>query len=211
MHATDFASLLASKLCHDLLNPVGAISNGLELMADERDTDMRARCLELVEQSTQAAAAKLKFYRLAFGAAGGFGDLIPARETKEALSDLIAVNGKITLNWLVREDNLEKPVAKIILNLAHIAMDALVRGGTLTIAYEAGAASREIGVMAQGDKLIFSPEIRAMLTGETAADQATTRTAAAYLVQNLAASYGGQILMQSDQEGALTLGTSLKV
>ena len=68
---TDFASLLCSRLSHDLLSPVGALNNGLELLADEHDPEMRQRCLELLAESARASANKLKFFRLAFGAAGG--------------------------------------------------------------------------------------------------------------------------------------------
>ena len=82
---TDFASLLCSRLCHDLLSPVGAFNNGLELLADEDDPHMRERCLELLNESAAAAANKLKFFRLAFGAAGGFGESVDAREAKTAI------------------------------------------------------------------------------------------------------------------------------
>ena len=73
--AIDLASLLCSRLCHDMLSPVGALSNGLELLSSEHDPDMRQRCFELLEQSAKVSADKLKFFRLAFGAAGGFCDL----------------------------------------------------------------------------------------------------------------------------------------
>ena len=68
--ALDLASLLASRLCHDMLSPVGALSNGLELLADEKDPEMRKRCFELLEQSAKISTDKLKFFRLAYGAAG---------------------------------------------------------------------------------------------------------------------------------------------
>jgi hypothetical protein len=71
---TDLAALLCSRLCHDLLSPVGAMSNGLELLAEEQDPEMRKRCVELLEQSARISSDKLRFFRLAFGAAGGFGD-----------------------------------------------------------------------------------------------------------------------------------------
>ena len=57
------ASQLCSRLCHDMLSPVGALSNGLELLADEQDPQMRQRCFELLEQSARTSAAKLKFFR----------------------------------------------------------------------------------------------------------------------------------------------------
>jgi histidine phosphotransferase ChpT len=74
MKSHEFASLLCSRLCHDLLSPVGALNNGIELLADEHDPEMRARCMDLLGESARASANKLKFFRLAFGAAGGFGD-----------------------------------------------------------------------------------------------------------------------------------------
>ena len=79
MNAVELASLLCSRLCHDLLSPVGALNNGIELLADEQDPEMRERCLELLAESARASANKLKFFRLAFGAGGGFGDEIAAR------------------------------------------------------------------------------------------------------------------------------------
>jgi histidine phosphotransferase ChpT len=105
----DLAALLCSRLCHDLLSPVGAISNGLELLADERDPEMRARCMDLLEQSATASANKLKFFRLAFGAAGGFGDLVPTDEPKALISALVAANERLTLEWAVAEPKLAKP------------------------------------------------------------------------------------------------------
>ena len=71
MNAVELASLLCSRLCHDLLSPVGALNNGIELLADEQDPEMRERCLELLAESARASANKLKFFRLAFGAGGG--------------------------------------------------------------------------------------------------------------------------------------------
>ena len=66
--ATDLAALLCSRLCHDLLSPVGALSNGLELLADEKDPEMRKRCFELLDQSAKISTDKLNFFRLAYGA-----------------------------------------------------------------------------------------------------------------------------------------------
>ena len=104
MNAIDLASLLCSRLCHDLLSPVGALNNGLELMADEQDPEMRERCLELLNESARASANKLKFFRLAFGAAGGFGDQIDTREAKIALEGLFGADKRVELGWMVEDD-----------------------------------------------------------------------------------------------------------
>ena len=94
----DLASLLCSRLCHDLLSPVGAMANGLELLADEKDPEMRKRCMELLEQSAKTSTDKLKFFRLAFGAAGGFGDTVPVEEPRALIEALNSNNNRITVN-----------------------------------------------------------------------------------------------------------------
>lgn len=129
----DLASLLASRLCHDMLSPVGALSNGLELLREEKDPEMRRRCFELLEQSAKASADKLKFFRLAFGAAGGFGDMVPVAEARELITALLGDSGRIELAWAVAGETLPKAAVKTLLNLAAIGIEALVRGGTLEV------------------------------------------------------------------------------
>src|SRR5215475_13383576 len=112
MNAVDFASLLCSRLCHDLLSPVGALNNGIELLADETDPEMRERCLDLLGESARTSANKLKFYRLAFGAAGGFADSIDPREAQVAIEGLFGSDGKIQLGWMVTQPALSKTAIK---------------------------------------------------------------------------------------------------
>src|SRR3546814_14076572 len=92
MQAVDFASLLCSRLCHDLISPVGSLYNGVELLVDENDPEMRARCMELLADSARQTANKLKFFRLAFGAAAGFGDQVDPREAHAALEGLFGTD-----------------------------------------------------------------------------------------------------------------------
>src|SRR5687767_13880549 len=136
MKSYEFASLLCSRLCHDLLSPVGALNNGLELLADENDPDMRERCLELLGDSARASANKLKFFRLAFGAAGGFADEVETSEARVAIEGLFGTDGRIQLGWMVDEPLMSKSALKILLNLVLIAGDALVRGGRLDVGAE---------------------------------------------------------------------------
>ncbi|HMU22649.1 MAG TPA: histidine phosphotransferase, partial [Sphingorhabdus sp.] len=95
----DLAALLCSRLCHDLLSPVGAMNNGLELLADEHDPEMRKRCMDLLAESAKSAADKLKFFRLAFGAAGGFGSEVDPMEAKAVIEPLVTSDGRTTLHW----------------------------------------------------------------------------------------------------------------
>lgn len=204
----DFASLLCSRLCHDLLSPVGALNNGLELLADETDPEMRQRCLELLSASAQASANKLKFFRLAFGAAGGFGESVDTREAKTAIEGLFAENKRLTIGWMIDDPTLPKPAVKVLLNLALIAGDALVRGGQLDIGAEAHDGQVEIVLRAEGPRIILDPELRNALTGGAPDTALTPRAAAAYLVHELVAQGGGELQVSEPDSPALLFGAA---
>jgi histidine phosphotransferase ChpT len=205
----DFAALLCSRLCHDLLSPVGAFANGLELMADETDAEMRTRCLDLLAESARTSANKLKFFRLAFGSAGGYGDSVPAEEARQAIEGMFAAAGRVKIGWLVSEPLLAKNAAKILLNLSLIAGDALVRGGQLDIGMERNGDMTEIVVRAQGQKIVLDGELRKALAGELAPDQLTSRNAAAWMIRALVDELGGQVLLSAPEDPALLFGVGL--
>ena len=208
---TDFASLLCSRLCHDLLSPVGALNNGLELLADEHDPEMRARCLELLAESAKASANKLKFFRLAFGAAGGFGDTVDTREAQAAIDGLFGDNHRVSIGWMVEDPVLPKQVIKVLLNLALIGGDALVRGGQLDIGAEARDDMVEIVVRAQGPRIVLDGELRGALSGDTGDSPVTPRAAAAYLVHQLVTQGGGELQVSPPDADVLLFGAAFKV
>ncbi len=202
--SVEFASLLASRLCHDLLSPIGALNNGVELLADEHDPEMRERCMELLAESARTSAAKLKFFRLAFGAAGGFEDDIDTREARTAIEGLVGTKGRVGLQWMVDEASMPKAKIKILLNLALIAADALVRGGTLLV----GAEQGEIVVRAEGERLVLDPELKKALLGQTDEDALTPRSAAAWLVHILIGQGDGEMQVSEPEENVLLFGVS---
>lgn len=208
--AADFASLLCSRLCHDLLSPVGALNNGLELLADEHDPEMRARCLELLSDSAKASANKLKFFRLAFGAAGGFGESVDSREARAAIEGLFGDGHKVKLGWMVEDATLPKPAIKVLLNLALIAGDALVRGGQLDVGAESIDGQIEIVVRADGPRIVLDSEMRAALTGTQGEAVITPRAAAAYLVHALVAEGGGIVQVSDPEDAVLLFGAAFK-
>ncbi|MCK9541220.1 MAG: histidine phosphotransferase family protein [Novosphingobium sp.] len=212
INALDLASLLCSRLCHDMLSPVGALSNGLELLADEKDPEMRRHCFELLEQSAKVSADKLRFFRLAFGAAGGFGEMVPVAEARSLIDALAGNNSRIAINWALAGDVLPKAGVKTLLNLAMIGMDSLVRGGTLDIgaelrADEHGGAS-EIVVRACGPKIAFDADMGRALDGTLPSRDLSSRTAPAAMIRQLAESAGGgvQYVLADD---SLVLGAVL--
>jgi len=204
----DFASLLCSRLCHDLLSPVGALNNGLELLGDENDADMRERVFQLLSESARASANKLKFFRLAFGAAGGFGEQVDSREAKTAIEGLLADNARTTFNWWVEAETLPKTALKVMLNLALIASEALVRGGTLDVGGEENGGQIEIVVKIEGPRIILDPELRGTLTDGERETGVTPRAAAAYLVHTLTAQANGAVQISEPAENVMIFGAA---
>ncbi|MEO7277521.1 MAG: histidine phosphotransferase family protein [Sphingomicrobium sp.] len=208
MNAVDLASLLCSRLCHDLMSPVGALNNGIELLADENDPDMREKCLELLADSARASANKLKFFRLAFGAAGGFGEAIDTHEARAVLEGLFGAERRIDLGWAVADDKLPKGAVKLLLNLALLAGDALVRGGRLDVGAESRDGELEIAIRAEGPRILLDPVLRETLaTGGGVTVE--PRAAGAWLAHSLAAEAGGTIRLSDSSAEVLMIGAAL--
>ena len=211
MNAIDLASLLCSRLCHDLLSPVGALNNGIELLADEQDPEMRERCLELLAESAKASANKLKFFRLAFGAGGGFAAEIDTREARGALEGLYGPEKRIELGWMVAGDRLPKGAVKLLLNLAMIAGDALVRGGRLDIGAERSDEAIEMVIRAEGPRVLVDPVLRETIVNGGANGSVEPRAAGAWLAHGLAAEAGGTIKLSDAADEVLLIGVTLPV
>lgn len=209
MNPIDLASLLCSRLCHDLMSPVGAFNNGIELLADETDPDMREKCLELLADSARASANKLKFFRLAFGAAGGFGEEIDTHEAQTALQGLFGAEKRIELGWVVSSDKLPKDAVKLLLNLAMLAGDALVRGGRLDVGAERnGSGEVELAVRAEGPRILLDPSLRDTLANGSAST-VEPRAAGAWLAHQLVVDAGGTIQLSDAGADALMIGAHL--
>jgi histidine phosphotransferase ChpT len=204
----DLASLLCSRLCHDLMSPVGALNNGIELLADETDPEMRDKCLELLADSARASANKLKFFRLAFGAAGGFGEDVDTHEAKVALEGVFGAERRIELGWVVSTDKLPKGAVKLLLNLALLAGDALVRGGRLDVGAESRDGEIELVIRAEGPRILLDPALRETLS-KGGADTIEPRAAGAWLAYNLAAEVGGTVQLSDPSSPVLMIGATL--
>ncbi|MCM8556934.1 histidine phosphotransferase family protein [Sphingomicrobium sediminis] len=207
MNDQEFAALLCSRLCHDLMSPVGALNNGLELLADENDPQMREQVIELLGDSAAATANRLKFFRLAFGAAGGFGAEIDTSEAKAALEGVFGEEKKIDLDWMVDAPKLPKDAVKLLLNLAMIAGDGLVRGGKLAVGAEQANGQIELVIRAEGPRLMIDPNIVSALTDENGSTE--PRAAGAILARKLAAGQGGSIQTNSPAETMIVIGATL--
>jgi histidine phosphotransferase ChpT len=209
MNAVDLASLLCSRLCHDLMSPVGALNNGIELLADETDPDMREKCLELLADSARASANKLKFFRLAFGAAGGFGEDIDTSEAHAALAGVFGAERRIELGWIVAGEKLPKGAVKLLLNVALLAGDALVRGGRLDVGAENNDDAIELVIRGEGPRILLDPALRETLAKGTSEGAVEPRAAGAWLAHSLAAEAGGTIRLSDPSDEVLLIGITL--
>lgn len=209
MNAVDLASLLCSRLCHDLMSPVGALNNGIELLTDEDDPEMREKCLELLEDSARASANKLKFFRLAFGAAGGFGEDVDTFEAKAALEGVFGAERRIEVGWAVSDDRLPKGAIKLLLNLALLAGDALVRGGRLDVGAESRDDEIELVIRGEGPRILLDPALRETLATGRSGGTVEPRAAGAWLAHSLAADAGGTIRLSDPASETLLIGATV--
>jgi histidine phosphotransferase ChpT len=129
----DLAALLCSRVCHDVISPVGAINNGLELLDDGAgDSD----ALDLIRTSAQNASVRLKFARLAFGASGSVGASIDTGEAEKAAKDFAAAEKKTEVTWSGPRAIIPKNKVKLLLNLFLVAYGGIPRGGSVDVALE---------------------------------------------------------------------------
>ena len=200
----DFAALLCSRLCHDLVSPVGAINNGLEILEEEKDPSMRDAVVDLITKSTRQTANKLQFFRLAFGAAGGFSAQLDMREAEKAVSALLE-GSRVTLDWHVGETSGSKSLVKLLLNICLVTSEALIRGGTLTVKLNDIGGQLALSVEAEGQRIILQDVVKAGLLGDVDEDDLEPRNAPAYLAACVAKELGSALSVEQTGETGLSI------
>jgi histidine phosphotransferase ChpT len=190
----DLSALLCSRVCHDIISPVGAIANGIEVL-DESDDDeeMRKMALDMIRTSSRQATAKLKFCRIAFGAAGSAGSLVDMSEAGEVARAFVGEE-KVKLDWRAPAENRPKLEVKLLLNMLLLAMAGIPRGGAVTVTAE----GRHFAARAQGERAKIPDTIAAVIAG--AVDLATldARLVQPYYAKRLAASVGLRLSIIAD-------------
>jgi len=164
LEALDLAALLCSRVCHDVISPVGAIVNGLEVLDEEKDPEMRSFALDLVKKSATMASAKLQFCRLAFGAAGSAGASIDTGDAETVTRGLFG-DDKIKLDWRAPRILMPKNKVKLILNLCLIAAGTIPRGGTMRVEVEGVGEASVIRILAHGNYARVPAGLAALLDG----------------------------------------------
>jgi len=166
--ALDLAALLCSRVCHDLISPVGAIVNGIEVMEEDKDEETKAFALDLIRKSARVASAKLQFCRLAFGAAGSAGAQIDLGDAQKVAQGLLE-DGKVTLAWNLPRELLAKNRVKLLLNMVLIGAAIIPRGGTLTVdPSRDGEGAPGFRITASGPNARLMPNTVELLAGSPA-------------------------------------------
>jgi len=132
LEALDLAALLCSRVCHDLISPVGAVVNGIEVMEDDADEQTKTFAMDLIRKSAATASARLQFCRLAFGAAGSAGASIDTGDA-EGVARGMMEDDKVKITWSLPRVLLPKNRVKLLLNLMVLAGSTIPRGGSLTL------------------------------------------------------------------------------
>jgi histidine phosphotransferase ChpT len=197
----ELAALLCSRVCHDLISPVGAIVNGLEVLDDDPKPDDREFALDLIRKSAKTASARLQFCRLAFGAAGSAGAQIDLGDAQTMAKGHFE-DGKITIAWNLPRLLLPKNRVKLLLNLLVIAQQTIPRGGVLTVDPLGEGEAMGFQITAAGLNARLSQAIADLLTSGSAGT-IDAHAIQPYYTRLLAEACGISISLVADSEKVL--------
>jgi histidine phosphotransferase ChpT len=200
--------LMASKICHDLISPVGAIGNGLELMEDD-DGDTAKEALQLSQNCVRRASALLELFRMSYGTAGS--DTGLGWDAAKSLATAFLAGTKMSLNWQALPPGVTPPpgATKLLLNLVVLGTEMLPRGGQIAIGLSAGPGGIALKAVAAGQDARVGDEVAAVLKGAAAVPTLNAKTVHGYFSQRLAESLGSRIEVSSVAAGSVTLGARL--
>lgn len=191
------AALLCSRVCHDLISPVSALNNGIEVLADDDDDEMREHALTLISMSGKQASAKLQFARLAYGASTTSGDSLDFGEVRQVI-DTLFESGKVQVVWQVETHTVGRSFVKILANLILIAADCIPRGGSLTVQITDHDDRQTLKIVADGDRAKLNDDVGRALQDELEGDELNPRSIQPFLTGLLAREEGLQIQHQSE-------------
>lgn len=196
--------LLASRICHDLISPVGAVNNGVEFM-QEMGADAMDEALGLISYSATQAAAKLGAFRMAYGA-GGRDPNIKPEDVQKAFSALTSGEGKVSQLWdpfgpLGPAKPYPKAFCKMLMCSMMLGMECLPKGGAVSVKPGTGAQTL---ITAEGDGATVRDMVMAAMSGEAAVDTLDPRLVHPYAIGVLARHYGYKLAITEQAAGKIT-------
>ena len=196
---SSLAALLSARICHDLISPIGALGTAIEVLDDETNTEMHEDALGLVRLSSKQAGAKLRFLRLAFGAGGSAPGIIAMDELKTLTTDMYE-GGKASISYGDCLDGLEKNTARLLLNLTMLAVQAVPRGGDVTITTSQASGATTLSLNATGPKSRLDSNVEKTLSGKAPEDGFDGRTIQPFYAGMIARELKGSVTTTVDGE-----------
>lgn len=196
----DLAALLCSRVCHDVISPVGAIVNGLEVLEEDKDEGMREFAMDLIRKSAHTASARLQFCRLAFGAAGSAGAAIDTGDAEKVARGLFE-DERTKLVWDAPRVYLPKNKVKLALNLCLIGAACIPRGGVMQVAISGEGDATRLSVSVKGPNLKLASHVADLLEGRSESGNVDAHGIQPYFTGLVARSSGMavQVVATSDE------------
>ena len=164
--ASTLVALVSSRICHDLVSPVAALTTAMDILDDDHGADMREQAMELIRNSAAQAGVKLEFMRATFGTGTiGVGEA-DLGELKK-LSERFFSTQKPELQWTLEVASVPRAAARLLMNLLLVGLDCLPRGGVLNVSGSQEGDKLNLSVCATGTRAALKPAVRAGLAGET--------------------------------------------
>jgi histidine phosphotransferase ChpT len=189
LEALDLAALLCSRVCHDIISPVGAIINGLEVLDESNGEDMKDFAFDLIRKSAAQASAKLQFARLAFGAAGSTGAEIDLGDAEKVATGYMQ-GEKAEFSFQAPRVLMAKNKVKLLLNLILLAVGAVPRGGSIAVVVEGDAERPLFTLRSSGPSARIPPAFEKLVPGDIAGIAIDAQAVQAYYTGALARACG---------------------
>jgi histidine phosphotransferase ChpT len=196
----ELAALISSKICHDVISPVGAIYNGLEILGEDDDPKSRAYAMDVIRNVTVQASARLQFARFAFGAAGSAGAEIDLQTARD-ISEGFVGGGKHELSWQAPMGMLPKNQVKLLLNLIALSINALPRGGSIAVTIGEDLSNFDFVITCTGRTARPPKYLAQIVAGEM--PEIDAMSVQAYYTWRLAANVDATIAIEQDGDAVV--------
>lgn len=197
--------LLASRICHDLISPVGAVHNGVEFLEEVGAGENAGDAIGLIAHSANQASAKLQVFRLAYGAGGRDPNITPD-DIHKAFALLTGADGKVTQDWdpkasLFGEEERPLGFCKVLMGAMILAQETLLKGGVISVT---AAGPGAIHIIAKGDNATVRPQVREALALALSPESLDPRLVHPYVLSVIARQYGFTISIAGEESGKIT-------
>ncbi|WP_020180705.1 histidine phosphotransferase family protein [Methylopila sp. M107] len=196
----DLAALVASRVCHDVISPVGAIVNGLEILEDEKDEGMRGFAFDLIKKSAAQASARLQFCRIAFGAAGSAAAVLDLGDAEQVARGFIE-DDKTKLVWEAQRQLLPKNVVKLLLNLVLVATTTVPRGGQIKVTSTGEGDATEFVLVANGTSARVPANVVELISGRAPENRVDAHVIQPFYAGLVARAAGMTVTIEAEIEG----------